>query len=106
MRAADELRSEAAAITPEPHDQFAMGYVAGLLKAAHVLETSPDQPGGADELLLSPSQAAQLLNVPVRTLDGWRNRRIGPDYLKVGRHVRYRRTDLATWLDTQGGDAQ
>jgi excisionase family DNA binding protein len=68
------------------------------------MNTHHTPPGGADEPLLSPSQAAQLLNVPVRTLDGWRNRRIGPDYLKVGRHVRYRRTDLATWLDAQGGD--
>ena len=57
-----------------------------------------------DERLLTPSEAAQLMAVPVRTLDGWRNRSIGPKYLKVGRHVRYRSSDLSAWLETRGGD--
>lgn len=58
----------------------------------------------AEERLLTPSEAAQLMAVPVRTLDGWRNRSIGPKYLKVGRHVRYRSSDLSAWLETRGGD--
>ena len=41
------------------------------------------------EGLLDSVQVAELLRLPVRTLDQWRYLGKGPKYIKVGRHVRY-----------------
>ncbi len=49
--------------------------------------------------LLRQEQAAQFLNVSVRTLEAWRHRGGGPRYVKLHRCVRYRRADLLDWLD-------
>ncbi|TBO55115.1 DNA-binding protein, partial [Streptomyces kasugaensis] len=38
---------------------------------------------------------------PVKTLYQWRHRRIGPNALKVGRHLRYRWTEVDAWLTAQ-----
>ncbi len=51
--------------------------------------------------LYSPDDLAELLAIPVATLAQWRHRGLGPAYLTVGRHVRYRRADVETWLDGQ-----
>jgi predicted DNA-binding transcriptional regulator AlpA len=57
--------------------------------------------------LASPPEAADYLCVPVQTLAQWRWRGIGPKSIKVGRHIRYRWSDIEKWLDRQsaGGDA-
>lgn len=49
--------------------------------------------------LLTAAEVAEFLGVPVNSLKMWRYRRTGPPWLKVGRHVRYRRGDLERWLD-------
>jgi predicted DNA-binding transcriptional regulator AlpA len=52
--------------------------------------------------LLSPEQLSEYLGgIPLATIYGWRARRTGPPGLKVGRHVRYRITDVERWLDDQ-----
>ncbi|MGE4053099.1 MAG: helix-turn-helix domain-containing protein [Piscinibacter sp.] len=49
--------------------------------------------------LLTPRQAADLLQVPTSTLAVWRSTgRVQLPYLKLGRHVRYRRDDVERWL--------
>ena len=53
------------------------------------------------EPLLAPPDVARLLGVPTATLANWRSGRTGPAFLKVGRHVRYRRTDLEAWIDSR-----
>jgi excisionase family DNA binding protein len=50
------------------------------------------------EPLLSPTDVAAYLGVPVKTLYAWRYRREGPPALRVGRYVRYRRGDLEEWV--------
>ena len=58
--------------------------------------------GVADEdRLLNPSTVAHLLNVPRQTLLNWRAVGKGPPALHLGRHLRYRRASLNTWLDEQ-----
>lgn len=52
-----------------------------------------------DEDLATPVEVAQHLQMPEGTLVQWRYRGIGPRYLKVGRHVRYRWSDVSSWLD-------
>jgi excisionase family DNA binding protein len=37
---------------------------------------------------------AAYLNVPARTLEDWRYRGEGPPYVRLGRGVRYRRSDV------------
>jgi predicted DNA-binding transcriptional regulator AlpA len=50
--------------------------------------------------LLTEVEAAQFLNVSHRSLQNWRVRGGGPRYVKIGgRIVRYRRSDLAAWID-------
>jgi predicted DNA-binding transcriptional regulator AlpA len=48
--------------------------------------------------LLNERQAAALLSVSHRTLQAWRLRGGGPQYVKVGANVRYRPADLDAWL--------
>lgn len=48
---------------------------------------------------LSPEGLANLLDVPVASVYAWRHRGIGPKGSRVGKHVRYRRSDVDAWLD-------
>lgn len=49
--------------------------------------------------LLTESDAAIVLGgIAPRTLQQWRYKRRGPPYVRVGSHVRYRRTALEAWL--------
>ena len=41
------------------------------------------------EPLATSAEVAAFLNIPVRTLDQWAYRGLGPAYVKIGRHRRY-----------------
>ena len=47
----------------------------------------------------STAAVAEYLGMPAETLKQWRHRGTGPRYLKVGKHVRYRRTDVDAWCE-------
>lgn len=49
--------------------------------------------------LLMEVQAAKLLNISERTLQAWRLRGTGPAYVKAGRAIRYRQSDLLEWAN-------
>jgi excisionase family DNA binding protein len=49
--------------------------------------------------LLSPEELAAYLGVPLATVYRWRSRREGPLGMRVGRHVRYRLSDVERWLE-------
>ncbi len=51
--------------------------------------------------LLDNNQAADFLGLGRRTLENWRVRGDGPRFLRVGRAIRYARSDLEAWLDTR-----
>lgn len=53
------------------------------------------------EGLLSPRQLASFLNVSVATLYDWRHRRCGPPGFRVGKHLRYRKSDVDRWINDQ-----
>jgi excisionase family DNA binding protein len=58
------------------------------------------------EGLLDPEEVATLLKIPVKTLYAWRYTRTGPPALKVGKHLRYRASEIDEWLARcAGGDA-
>jgi excisionase family DNA binding protein len=47
--------------------------------------------------LLTQDQAAKLLSLSVRTLERLRCSGLGPKFLKAGKCVRYRESDLEQW---------
>ncbi len=51
--------------------------------------------------LVNERDAAAFLAKPQRTLGQWRYLGKGPKYAKVGRYVRYRRSDVEAWFDAQ-----
>ncbi|MGW6258785.1 helix-turn-helix transcriptional regulator [Streptomyces sp. NPDC055085] len=55
--------------------------------------------------LATPPELADHLGVPLATIRQWRYLGRGPRSTKVGRHVRYRWTDVEAWLDQQASDA-
>ncbi len=56
---------------------------------------------GHTDLLVTLEDLAEYLGIPKRTIYAWRYRGIGPVGLKLGGHVRYRRSDIEKWLDEQ-----
>ncbi|WP_407568256.1 helix-turn-helix domain-containing protein [Arsenicicoccus dermatophilus] len=51
--------------------------------------------------LWTPKQLAEYLCIPVQTLYDWNWKGAGPTPIKVGRHLRYRESDIMAWLDVQ-----
>jgi excisionase family DNA binding protein len=51
--------------------------------------------------LLSVEDLADYLEVPVATVYAWRYRRQGPPGFRVGRHLRFRRSDIEQWIAEQ-----
>jgi len=56
-----------------------------------------------DDELLSVAEAAAILRAPAATLRYWRHLGTGPHSFKVGRSVRYWRSDVIDWLEEQSG---
>jgi len=51
------------------------------------------------DYMMTETEAAELANLSVKTLRNWRLKGGGPTYAKLGSLVRYRRRDLASWVD-------
>ncbi len=49
--------------------------------------------------LLTEKEAARFLSMSFRTLQSWRSESKGPPYLKLGRSIRYRKSDLLAWVE-------
>lgn len=49
--------------------------------------------------LLTIEEVGAILRVPPATVRYCRQLGIGPNGFRVGRHVRYRRSDVIAWLD-------
>jgi len=48
--------------------------------------------------LLTPAEAARVLRVSPKTLPRWRWSGDGPDFVRIGRSIRYRRADLESFI--------
>lgn len=63
----------------------------------------------ATDPLFTPDPIAEKLGITVQALALMRHEGSGPTYIKVGRRVRYRMSDVEAWLDantvTTSGDA-
>jgi excisionase family DNA binding protein len=51
--------------------------------------------------LATVDEVAEYLGVPPATLYQWRYRGVGPRASRVGRHLRYRWSDIEKYLDAQ-----
>ena len=49
--------------------------------------------------LVNVQELADYLDVPVKTLYAWRYRCEGPPAFRVGRHLRYRWSDVERWIE-------
>ncbi len=63
---------------------------------------APILKNNSSDSLLSPSEAAAYIGVSENTLSVWRCvGRYAIPFIKVGRLVRYRRSDLEAWLESR-----
>jgi excisionase family DNA binding protein len=63
---------------------------------------SPLQQSVTKNELLTTAQVAEILGLSEGTLTTWRcTKRYDVPYLKLGRHVRYKRGDVETWVRSQ-----
>lgn len=46
---------------------------------------------------LTPGDLAARLGVPLTTIYDWNSKDVGPRYMRIGRHVRYRLVDVLEW---------
>ncbi|MFK0151161.1 helix-turn-helix transcriptional regulator [Streptomyces sp. NPDC090493] len=51
---------------------------------------------------VSVEDLAEELQIPKSTIYGWKTKGIGPQWTRVGRHLRARRTQVEAWLDSLG----
>lgn len=55
----------------------------------------------SDRRLLTTREVAEYLVVPVSTIHRWRYVGTGPPAIRVGRHLRFDRDDLTSWIEAQ-----
>ncbi|MCV7686176.1 helix-turn-helix domain-containing protein [Micrococcus luteus] len=53
------------------------------------------------EDLMTPEGLSAYIGTPTTTLAHWRYVGKGPRFVKIGRSVRYRASDVAAWLEAQ-----
>jgi hypothetical protein len=58
-----------------------------------------------DDPLLTPGEVAKRYGRSLRTLEDWRYKRIGPQWVKLIGGVRYRLSDLLAWERQQAKGA-
>lgn len=51
--------------------------------------------------LMTQEEVAEYLGVSVGTVENWRYRRVGPDYIPVEGSIRYRPAAVEKYLDTR-----
>ena len=53
------------------------------------------------ERLMTVEELAAYLRVPVNTIYRWRTQNYGPVGRRMGKHVRFRESDVMRWVDDQ-----
>jgi predicted DNA-binding transcriptional regulator AlpA len=60
-------------------------------------------PETAEDEYLSNLDLAARYKAPLETIRKWRSTGYGPPAVKLGRHVRYRRSDVLRWEEEHAG---
>ncbi|HEX2294752.1 MAG TPA: helix-turn-helix domain-containing protein [Actinomycetota bacterium] len=61
------------------------------VQGSHVIDLRED--------VVTVDEVARRLDVPKKTLYRWRYQGVGPRSHRVGKHLRYRWSDVLTWID-------
>ncbi len=48
--------------------------------------------------MLNTKEAAQYLRLSTKTLEAWRLKGRGPNFVRMGSRIAYRQTDLEAWV--------
>ena len=56
---------------------------------------------GEFEPLWTTRQVCAYLGISVKTLYDWRTRKYGPKGHRMGKHLRFRREDVESWLELE-----
>lgn len=59
----------------------------------------PPPPPEEPQEYLTNAEAARLAGLAPGTLEAWRRRAGGPPFIRLGRRVIYKRSDVVEWLD-------
>lgn len=51
--------------------------------------------------LVTITELAEYLGVPVKTIYEWRQAGRGPVGVRIGRHLKFRLSDVQAWVDSQ-----
>jgi len=66
---------------------------------AQAINEPADEQRGTTGQLLTIGELAKYLDVPIATVRAWRANRTGPRGIRVGKHIRYRSSDVEIWLE-------
>ncbi|WP_374194512.1 helix-turn-helix transcriptional regulator [Amycolatopsis sp. MtRt-6] len=58
------------------------------------------------EGLWTPDDLGTFLGIPVKTLRDWRFKGYGPQWLRLGKHVRYDPETVRQWIDNLNGSTE
>lgn len=53
---------------------------------------------------MTTDELSEFLQIPRATIYRWRQQGTGPKAVVVGKHLRWRRSDVDAWLDRQADD--
>lgn len=56
--------------------------------------------------LITPDELAETLKITVTTLQSWRCDGQGPEYIKLGKQVFYRLTDVKDWIASHPSESK
>jgi DNA-binding transcriptional MerR regulator len=59
---------------------------------------------GSPEPLISHADAAEYLDIPPATLHQWNHRGVGPRSYRIGKHRKYRHSDLDVFIASKASD--
>lgn len=67
---------------------------------APVTQLHPTNPWGEQTPLLTIEEVSEFLRIPVSSLYRWRSAGSdAPPAIRLGRHLRFRRSDIEAWLE-------
>lgn len=56
--------------------------------------------------LIGPEELAEYLGIPLPSVYAANSRGTGPRRIRVGKHIRYRKSDVDAWLDSRSIDPE
>ncbi len=53
----------------------------------------------------SPIEVGEFLGISINTLAAWRCAGVGPRFMKIGRRIKYRASDVEAWMERRSGQS-